>query len=302
MMNSLRQPSQLTVCPLSTPGWSLEEDLALADTLGLRRVGVSLSKLDATEGGAAAGVRQIARAGLEVDVLYPSVGADLAHPKSWAPAQDEAARALGIAGDLSATGMLVGAGARGMGFEEAVDAMAALVEPLRDTAATTGVRLLIEPVRTQFAYAGFVHSLRDGLMVAERLDVGLVVDITHCWWEPSLAATLGAAVGRILTVHLGDLRLDRPVVERVVPGDGDLRIGSFVATLLDAGYEGPFEIEIMGTAIDHEGVGAALARSVAALSSVWPDHTGCSDADAGPRRPGPPRPPHAAAAPHPRGQ
>ena len=47
-----------------------------------------------------------------------------------------------------------------------------------------------------------------------------------------------------------------------MPGDGDLALDAFIAAALDTGYAGPFELEVVGPAIDAEGHGAALRRSV----------------------------------------
>ena len=49
---------------------------------------------------------------------------------------------------------------------------------------------------------------------------------------------------------------------RVVPGDGDLALDAFIEAALDTGYTGAFELEVVGPAIEAEGHGAALRRSV----------------------------------------
>ena len=263
---------QVALCPLSTADWTIEQDLRLATSLGLRRLSVTTSKLERA-GGMSRVAQLIGDAGFRIDVVYPSVGLDLSRPKGWAPAREALRVGIEVAAELGATGVLVTAGGRGMPFERAVETLDAFVEPLRSGARATGIDLLLEPVRTQFAYAGFVHTLRDGVALAEALDMGLVVDITHCWWEPCLHATLAAAVGRIAVVHLADLALDGPVLDRVVPGDGDLPIASFLSALLTAGYEGPFEVELMGPAIRQEGIAAALTRAVNVVCSLWPHPT-----------------------------
>ena len=128
--------------------------------------------------------------------------------------------------------------------------------------------LLLEPVRTHFAFAGFVHALRDGVELAEELELGLMVDVTHCWWEPGLDGLLHRAAPRIGCVHLADLALDAPVLARLVPGDGHLPLATILASLDDAGYAGPLELELIGPAIVEEGPPAALARAVAHLLAL----------------------------------
>ena len=54
--------------------------------------------------------------------------------------------------------------------------------------------------------------------------------------------------------------LDTP--NRAVLGDGDIPLERLLATVLDAGYEGAFDIEIIGPRIEQEGYPAAIRRSV----------------------------------------
>jgi sugar phosphate isomerase/epimerase len=47
---------------------------------------------------------------------------------------------------------------------------------------------------------------------------------------------------------------------RLVPGDGAIPLERLLAQLLDAGYPGPFDLELLGPEIDREGPDAALRR------------------------------------------
>ena len=49
---------------------------------------------------------------------------------------------------------------------------------------------------------------------------------------------------------------------RCAIGDGDIPVERLMATVLDAGYEGPFDLEILGPRIEEEGYRAPIARSV----------------------------------------
>ncbi len=259
---------RLSVSPLSTPTWTLEEDLALAARLGLGRTSLALGKLlgDGPGDGPGAGLDRVRAAGLTVDVVYPGAGFDLDDPSRWAATRAELSAAVSVAADTGARAVMVNGAGRRLDHEGSARAFAAALAPLREEAAGRGVRLAVEPVRPQFAYAAFLHTLADGLALAEALDLDLVVDVTHCWWEPNLDRSLAAAAGRAATVHLADLRLDGPVIHRSVPGEGDLPLAAFVDRLLGAGYRGPFEIELTGPAADPEGT--ALVRAVDAVTAL----------------------------------
>jgi sugar phosphate isomerase/epimerase len=53
-----------------------------------------------------------------------------------------------------------------------------------------------------------------------------------------------------------------------VPGDGDIPIERLVSSILDTGYEGPFDIEVLGPRIEEEGYRSAIARSAEFASEM----------------------------------
>ena len=257
----------LSLSPLTTAAASTEEDVALCHHVGLDHLGISMAKL--ATGDASATERAIGASGLTVDIVYPAAGLHLRTPSSWDSARAALLGALDVATRLGAGAVLLPAGAAGgLLWDDAVDAFAAAVEPVIAAAEGTGVRLLLEPVRPQFAYATFVHTFRDGIELARRFGLGLVFDVTHCWWEPALADLVARAADPLGTVHVADLMLDRPVISRVVPGDGDLPLAAVLGLLVETGYDGPFELELIGPAIDEEGPAAAVARAVEYLTSL----------------------------------
>ena len=56
--------------------------------------------------------------------------------------------------------------------------------------------------------------------------------------------------------------------QRLVPGDGDIPIARILGDVLDAGYAGVFDLELIGAAIDAEGYDAAVPRAVDALGAM----------------------------------
>jgi sugar phosphate isomerase/epimerase len=256
-------PLLLSLSPLTTGGASTEDDIALCHHAGLERIGVSMAKL------AAGGRDAIAASGLAVDVVYPAVGLDLRAPASWEAARAGMLAAVDTGAALGASAVLLPAGAAGgLLWEDAVAALDTAMAPVIAAVDGSGVRLLLEPVRPQFAYASFVHTFRDGVVLARRFGVGLVFDVTHCWWEPGLAELIAGAVDLIGTVHLADLALDRPVISRLVPGDGALPLAPILGLLQQSGYLGPYELELIGPAIDEEGPQGAVRRAITHLNSL----------------------------------
>jgi sugar phosphate isomerase/epimerase len=122
---------------------------------------------------------------------------------------------------------------------------------------------------------GFVHSLRDMVEVARRLDVGVVFEVTNCWYERGLEATIvdGAAV--IDVVQVSDYLVGTvTATERAVPGDGDIPLARIIGQLCAAGFDGPFELEMLGPRVEDEGYGPAIARALQALTPMIPSEQG----------------------------
>ena len=61
---------------------------------------------------------------------------------------------------------------------------------------------------------------------------------------------------------------DRSVPGRAVPGDGAVPLERLIGDLLDAGYEGRFDVEVLGPRIDAEGHVSAVNRSLAHMNTI----------------------------------
>jgi sugar phosphate isomerase/epimerase len=61
---------------------------------------------------------------------------------------------------------------------------------------------------------------------------------------------------------------DRALPARAVPGDGAIPLEPIIGMLLEAGYTGVFDLELLGPRIDAEGPTAAVARGAAHVSTL----------------------------------
>lgn len=215
-------------------------------------------------------VEAITSRGLQVDDIYAGQAFfDLTDRSSWAQVQDamvtsvETGHRLGVR-----TLQMTGGSARGRPFEWAADCLAEALEPVVAASRANGIRIALEPTRPQFAHVSFIHTFCDAVDLADRLNVGLVPDSAHLWWEPGLAGLLADGGSRIAAVQFADLRFDGPVLERVVPGDGQLALRAFIADLVGGGFDGPFELELIGQAIENEGYELAIRRSLRHLDGL----------------------------------
>ena len=149
-------------------------------------------------------------------------------------------------------------------WEEAADALDAALAPVLVEARANHVDFAIEHTNSLRVDVGFVHTLRDAIDLARRLDTGVCMEVNACWAERALAATIRAGVDRIRLVQVSDFKVGTVASsQRLVPGDGDIPIGRILGELVTAGYSGSFELELIGDAILTEGYDVAVPRAVA---------------------------------------
>jgi sugar phosphate isomerase/epimerase len=148
-------------------------------------------------------------------------------------------------------------------WEEALDSFCHSMRPLVMLASELGIRLAVEPTMPLRTHRSFVFSLRDAIDVAQETGIGVVLDINSCWYERGVDELIRKNVGSLALVQVSDYVLgtfDSP--NRAVPGDGDIPLLRLLSTLLDAGYEGPFDLEVLGPRVEEEGYGSVIRRSV----------------------------------------
>lgn len=258
---------RLSVNALSSLNWSFDQDLALWKDLGVHHAGLLISKMEPDRD---AKVAQLKAAGIRPATLVCGSFA-LAAPETW----DRTRRILNSGLDLVAA---MGGGSvycppgrtTGQPWREVLDIFAEAIAPCVAHARKRGVALGIEPtVRTDVS---FVNTLRDAVDVAELTGVALVADFGNCWMERDLREVLQRAARHVCLVQICDLIIgfsgNPPPGGRVHLGEGELPLRRLMSEVLDAGYQGLFDLEVLGPAIEAEGYAPALRRGVDRAASL----------------------------------
>jgi sugar phosphate isomerase/epimerase len=253
---------RISLSELSSWNWTLDEDLAFYERAGITSIGASVVKLEAA--GWKAGAHRIADAGLRVTNLIGVGPFTLADRDRWDEQRDRMHRALEAARILDAESVVLSTGpAAPLTWEEAADAYAEAVEPILVEAANLGVPMAVEHTNSLRIDAGFLHTLRDAIDLARRVDLGVCLDVNACWAERNLDATIRAGVDTLHLVQVSDFAVGtRSTPDRLVPGDGDIPLARILSSVLDAGYEGVFDLEFIGPRIEEEGYADACRRAI----------------------------------------
>ena len=258
---------QLSVSAVSSWSWTFDEDLAFWANAGIDHVGLSFRKLEAA--GLDRASTTIIDAGLRVSNLVELGWCELDDPRAWSRHQERLLAAVAVAGQVGGCLVLTTGPAGRLDWDEAADALGAMLEPVLAASSAAGVRLTIEPTGPLRLDLSFVTTLRDGIELADRLGVGVCVEVNSCFAERDLTATFTAAGDAVAHVQVSDFVIGSLCTpDRAVPGDGDIPLARILAGLRDAGYTGAFELEMVGPRIEDEGYASAITRGVAYLDAL----------------------------------
>jgi sugar phosphate isomerase/epimerase len=257
-----------SVSAVSTWTWDLDEDLAWWTAAGIHTVGVALRKLDAA--GLDAGARRVAGAGLRVASVLGLGPFALDDPRTWPAGRDRLRRAIEAAAVMDAGCLVLTTGPAGaLPWEQAADALADALGPCLSVAAGAGVAVALEHTNALRVDVSFLHTLRDAVDLSRRLDVGVCLEVNACWAERGLAHTIAGGADRLRLVQVSDFSAGTHATpDRRVPGDGDIPLRRLLGHVLDAGYEGVFDLELVGPRIEAEGYRSAVPRALAALDEL----------------------------------
>lgn len=241
---------RVCVSGISTWNQSIAADLELYRDLGVHTIGLALRKIASDDD-----IALVHSSGLRVANVIGVGRAGLR-------------RAITIAAAVGAPAIIFTTGPAGdLEWHEAVDEFAASLQAV----VPAPVELCLEHTNSLRVDVSFVHTLRDAIELARLLDLHVCMEINACWAERDLAHTISEGIDRIGIVQVSDFAVGTlSTPNRLVPGDGDIPLRRIIGQLLAAGYDGVFDVEIVGPRIEEEGYRRAIARSCAYLSDVLP--------------------------------
>jgi sugar phosphate isomerase/epimerase len=179
-------------------------------------------------------------------------------------------RAIDVTAAVGGTQIYLISGGRGsLTWEEGAERFAQLLAPCLDHASAKGVRLLVENAAAMNADMHMAHTLPDAVRLAQTAGIGVCIELHACWMEGNLAELFARAVPLAGLVQASDYVLgDRTTPCRAVPGDGVIPLERLLGQLLDLGYEGLFDLELVGPRINAEGCYGATTRAAEYLSDL----------------------------------
>ena len=259
--------ARLSVDAMCTYPWSFAQDLALWSSLGVRHAGLLVSKLGAEP---AARMAEVQAAGIGCSTLITE-GFDLGAPESWEATRAAQRKAIDLVAGIAGHSVYFTPGRTTCtSWAEDLDRLADAVAPTVAHGREMGVIAAIEPsLRTSVS---FVNTLRDAIDMAARTGVGIVCDFGNMWMERDFRETLARAMPHIALMQIGDIVIGssgRPAPGgRAHIGEGELPLHRMMRDVLDAGYTGVFDLEVVPANFAAGADEATLRRGIAAASRL----------------------------------
>jgi sugar phosphate isomerase/epimerase len=240
--------------------------------IGNYRVGLMEHQLRGAEN-LAAGKAALATGDYKVATLvHPFIlgGHIQTDPSTWEKPRAALSATIKLAKDIGAETIYMTTGGHGtLTWEEAAEAFSAAIAPCVPEAKAAGIPLLIETTVQLNTDLHLVHTLRDATLLAEMAGIGVNIDIFASWQEAGLKETIKRCMPICHLVQVSDYTYgDRTTPGRTVPGDGVINLKRYLGWLLDAGYKGAFDLELIGPRIEKEGAYQATRRAAEWTSKV----------------------------------
>jgi len=270
--------ARLAICELTTFRWPFEKDVEQYKAAGISAIGVWRQKL--TDVGEQKGTELLAQAGLAVSSLQWAGGFTGSDGRSHEESLADARQAIVTAAAIGAGCLIIHSGARGVHthnharrlFRDALKKLLPLAEE-------RGVMVALEPMNGdcggEFTFLNCFDETLDLLSKCDSPALGIALDTYHWGHCPLLLERLSQLAPRLALVQLGDSHAPPPRGEqnRCQLGDGTIPLCEIVQRLTAAGYDGFFEVELMGEEIEAADYREVLARSVRTFNE-WTSGSG----------------------------
>ena len=258
---------------LTTARWPFDKDVEYYAQRGVPAITAQRMKLEPF--GVDKGLRLLKDAGLRVAAYQTSGQFTLNDQDRWPKQIDEFKRDMETAVKLG-TGLLIfqtGPG-EGLSYEETEPRFVEVLERLLPEAQGLGVRLAVEhnsALRVDLGYLGTLHNALD---LADKVDspyLTVCLEMNNAWFERGLYDNIRDRIGRIGVVQIDDFKAGTTTTPSRVPlGDGIIPIERIVNAVLETGYDGYFDIEVLGPHIEEMGYEEAIRRCQVYLERLGP--------------------------------
>jgi len=246
---------RLSVCELSLPDTTFEQDLELIKASGA--TGIAISEFKLRDGDDLSQIAALKESGLTATICIPANTSPLPlRPDDVFPGStDPDVRLEAMLGSIRRVAMyqpdsILAVTGSSSGYDLR-DARKIAVEALREAttlAVSLGTRLALETNRNLGLDYSFLRSLPETIDFLDEIGdpgIGLLYDFYHLWDQDNIIADTERFATRIFGVQYNDWREPpRCFADRLLPGDGAMDLPAILGALERGGYRGWYDFEI----------------------------------------------------------
>jgi sugar phosphate isomerase/epimerase len=264
--------AQLSISETTTFRWSFEEDVAQYCAAGVPAIGIWRHKL--SDCGQTKALDLLTRSRLRVSHLFWAGGFTGSDGRSHRESVDDAAEALRTAAGFGCPVVVLYTGPRaGHTHNHARRLLQMALTQLIPLAADLNVTLAFEPMHPgcakEWTFLTSLDETLDFLATVACPQVKMVFDTYHLGVTPGLVERLPEILPHVAMVQLGDAR--RPPngeQDRCPLGEGVVPLPQIVGALKSAGYDGYYDVELLGEEIEAHDYHALLEHAKEAFARL----------------------------------
>jgi len=246
-------PFQFGISEFTTWPWSFEQDVERYARLGVDAIEVCEFKLDQKR--IAEQLTMIKQQGLRISSVQPSVrtlypSSSQPEPKDVPDRMKRFQQTIERFGDVaSGLPFVTNTGIPPKGnIQQVLDTAVSEYRAAADFAAQRGARVALEPLNAAIMNVeSAIWTLEQGMELVEAVDrpnFGLCLDAWNIWQNAGIIDAIQACGDRIFVVQLSDWRTPRSLQDRLIPGQGAIPLPPMLRAIHEAGYRGPYVVEI----------------------------------------------------------
>lgn len=268
---------RMSMNELSTYSWTFDEDVLQYAAAGYEAMGVWRPKL--TDFGELRGVELLRETGMLVSNLLWAGGFTGSDGRGYRESIEDAAEAIHLAHELQTDCLVVYSGSRAGHTHNHARRMTrqALAEIL-PMAKECGVTLAIEPVHSnnggEWSFLNDLDSALEFLQSLPAPNLKIAFDTYHLGLPDIDLRKIEAIAPHVGIVHLADGRMPpNGEPNRCLLGHGTVPLTDIVAALLDGGFVGYWDVELMGEDMEDVAYADILEHSYSKLQNLLRDST-----------------------------
>lgn len=246
--------SVLSMNELTTYRWTFEEDVHRYLAAGYEGIGVWRQKL--ADYGVDRGIDLLSESGLKVTNVLWAGGFTGSDGRTYNESLSDAANAVRQAAAMNAGCLVIYSGGRNNHtFRHAERLFQSALSELLELAEAADVSLAIEPMHPACAAdCTFLCEIETTIALIDHMRsprLKMVFDTYHFGHDLTVLANLRELAPYVGIVHLADYSTPHDIDAGRCPlGEGQVPLDEIVRGLLEFGYEGDFDVELIGSEIE----------------------------------------------------